>query len=128
MAKATGVHRSEKNCGRQRIRARRWRFGLVGLHAASGPPAGRTQARSRSLSSKLQREDQLGGRLSRDKPRERVPVRSSRSPRQAIKGVILSDHLKGLDWRQRKAQKAGRIPVSLLTQVRDRIAALLGFS
>jgi mRNA interferase MazF len=53
-----------------------------------------------------------------------VPV----PPRQAIKGVILSDHLKGLDWRQRKAQKAGRIPVSLLTQVRDRIAALLGFS
>jgi len=53
-----------------------------------------------------------------------VPVPSS----QSIKGVILSDHLKSLNWRQRKAQKAGRIPGSLLAQVRDRIAALLSFS
>lgn len=47
---------------------------------------------------------------------------------QPIKGVILSDHLKNLDWRQRQAQKAGRIPGSLLAQVRDRIAVLLGLS
>lgn len=45
-----------------------------------------------------------------------------------IKGVILSDHLKSLDWRERKAQKAGRIPRALLAPVLDRIAALLGIT
>ena len=53
-----------------------------------------------------------------------VPV----PPGQSIKGVVLSDHLKSLDWHQRKAQKTGRITASLLAQVRDRIAALLGLS
>lgn len=44
---------------------------------------------------------------------------------QRIGGVILSDHLKNLDWRQRQAQKAGKIPRAILEQVRGRIAALL---
>ena len=43
-------------------------------------------------------------------------------------GVILSDHLKNLDWRQRQAQRAGKISRSLLEQVRNRIAALLQIS
>ena len=47
---------------------------------------------------------------------------------QPIKGVILSDHLKNLDWRQRRVQKAGRVPASVLAQVRARIAALLQIS
>jgi len=42
--------------------------------------------------------------------------------------VILSDHLKSLDWRERKAQKAGKIPFPIREQVLDRIAALLGIS
>ncbi len=42
-----------------------------------------------------------------------------------VGGVILSDHLKNLDWRQRQAQRAGKISRSLLEQVRSRIAALL---
>lgn len=46
-------------------------------------------------------------------------------PGLRISGVILSDHLKNLDWRQRQAQKAGKISRSLLEQVRGRIAALL---
>ena len=45
-----------------------------------------------------------------------------------IKGAILSDHLKNLDWRQRQAQKAGKIPRSILEHVRARVAALLGIS
>jgi mRNA interferase MazF len=49
-------------------------------------------------------------------------------PGSRIGGVILSDHLKNLDWRQRQAQKAGKIPRSLLDQVRARIAALLGIA
>ena len=44
---------------------------------------------------------------------------------QRIGGVILSDHLKNLDWRQRQAQKAGKIPRAILEQVRSRIATLL---
>ena len=50
-------------------------------------------------------------------------------PQEArIGGVILSDHLKNLDWRQRQAQKAGKIPRSLLDQVRARVAVLLGIA
>jgi mRNA interferase MazF len=47
---------------------------------------------------------------------------------QQIKGVILSDHSKNLDWRQRRAQRAGKIPASVLAEVRDRVAALLQIS
>jgi mRNA interferase MazF len=46
-------------------------------------------------------------------------------PGLPIRGAILADHLKNLDWRQRQAQKAGKIPRAILAQVRDRIAALL---
>jgi mRNA interferase MazF len=49
-------------------------------------------------------------------------------PGLRIGGVILSDHLKNLDWRQRQAQKAGKIPRSLLDQVRAHVAALLGIA
>jgi mRNA interferase MazF len=46
----------------------------------------------------------------------------------AINGVVLSDHIKSLDWRQRKAQRAGRVPRSVMQEILDRIAALLGIS
>lgn len=49
-------------------------------------------------------------------------------PGSRISGAILSDHLKNLDWRQRQAEKAGKIPPSVLNQVRSRIAALLKIS
>jgi mRNA interferase MazF len=49
-------------------------------------------------------------------------------PGHPIKGVILSDHLKNLDWRQRQAEKTGKIPRLILEQVRGRIAALLEIS
>jgi mRNA interferase MazF len=45
-----------------------------------------------------------------------------------LRGVILADQLKSLDWRRRQIQKAGRIPPAALEQVRKRIAALLGIS
>lgn len=50
-----------------------------------------------------------------------VPV----PPGLPVRGAILADHLKNLDWRQRQAQKAGKIPRATLGQVRDRVAALL---
>ncbi len=56
------------------------------------------------------------------------PFEVSLPPRSRIKGVILSDHLKNLDWRQRGAQKAGKISQSILEQVRARVAALLEIS
>jgi mRNA interferase MazF len=45
---------------------------------------------------------------------------------QRIGGVILSDHLKSIAWRQRNAEKAGKISSIALGQVRDRVGTLLG--
>jgi mRNA interferase MazF len=42
-----------------------------------------------------------------------------------MRGVILADHLKSLDWRQRNAQKAGKLPAPVLAEVRELIAVLL---
>jgi mRNA interferase MazF len=53
------------------------------------------------------------------------PFQVTVPPGLNVRGPILADHLKNLDWRQRQAQKAGRIPRAVLEQVRERIAALL---
>ncbi len=45
-----------------------------------------------------------------------------------ITGVILADHLKSLDWRMRRAERAGTIPKVTLRAVLERVAALLGLS
>lgn len=42
-----------------------------------------------------------------------------------VQGVILSDHLKSIDWRVRRAQKAGRLGDNVLEAVRDRLRVLL---
>lgn len=57
---------------------------------------------------------------SKDYPFEVALPRGSR-----IRGVILSDHMKSLDWRHRDAQKAGKLPPSILAEVLERISALL---
>jgi mRNA interferase MazF len=44
-----------------------------------------------------------------------------------VGGVLLADHLKSVDWRIRRAEAAGRLPSGTLRDVRDRLAALLGF-
>ncbi len=46
----------------------------------------------------------------------------------SISGVILADHVKSLDWRERQAEKAGVVPGRILEDVRDRLAPLLGLS
>ena len=43
-------------------------------------------------------------------------------------GVILADHLKSLDWRERRAEHAGRVSSSILEETLDRISVLLGLS
>jgi mRNA interferase MazF len=42
-----------------------------------------------------------------------------------IRGVILTDHLRSLDWRHRRVQWAGRVSASVLKEVRHAIATLL---
>jgi mRNA interferase MazF len=42
-----------------------------------------------------------------------------------IRGVILSDHWKSLDWHQRHAQKIAKLPAAVMTQVLEKISALL---
>ena len=44
-----------------------------------------------------------------------------------ISGVVLSDHLKSLDWKQRKAEFAARVPAEVISEVLARLAPLLGF-
>lgn len=44
-----------------------------------------------------------------------------------VRGVILSDHLKSLDWRERNAEKAGRLGPFILSEVLERISSLLQF-
>jgi mRNA interferase MazF len=42
-------------------------------------------------------------------------------------GVILADHLKSVDWKVRRAERAGQCPAEALDEVRARLAPLLGF-
>ncbi len=43
-----------------------------------------------------------------------------------VTGVVLADHLKSLDWKERRAEFAGKLPPSALAGVRERIRPLLG--
>ena len=43
-----------------------------------------------------------------------------------VRGAILADQLKSVDWRQRRAEKFGRVSAAILTEVRQRVAALIG--
>lgn len=43
----------------------------------------------------------------------------------SVQGVVLSDHLKNLDWRERKAVYKGKAPAKALQEVIDKISALL---
>jgi len=44
-----------------------------------------------------------------------------------ISGVILADHLKSVDWKERRAEAAGRVPQEVLDEVLSRLSPLLGF-
>ena len=43
-----------------------------------------------------------------------------------ITGAVLADHVKSLDWRERRAERVGRVPPEVLAEVLDRLAPLLG--
>ncbi len=42
-------------------------------------------------------------------------------------GVILTDHLKSVDWKARRAEKRGHCPPDVLDEVRARLVPLLGY-
>jgi len=44
-----------------------------------------------------------------------------------LSGVILADQLRSLDWRARRAERAGRVPREVMSEVLARLAALLNF-
>ena len=43
-----------------------------------------------------------------------------------VGGVVLADHVKSLDWRMRRAEKAGKAPGHVLADIRQRLGVLLG--
>ena len=45
---------------------------------------------------------------------------------EGISGAVLSDQVKNLDWRARKAMPKGKASVEELDEVRAKIAALVG--
>ena len=44
-----------------------------------------------------------------------------------VTGVFLADQVKSLDWKQRQAEKIGRVPLPALDEVLARLAPLLGY-
>jgi len=47
-------------------------------------------------------------------------------PGGRIEGAVLVNHLKSLDWKQRRAELAGKTDASVLEEVRERIRPLVG--
>jgi mRNA interferase MazF len=45
--------------------------------------------------------------------------------RAGVSGVILSDQLRSLDWRERRAEYAGKVDSGTLDEVRSKLDALL---
>jgi len=55
------------------------------------------------------------------------PFEVALPPALPVSGVILADHLKSVDWKERRALFAGRLPAEILAEVLARLAPLLGF-
>ena len=43
-----------------------------------------------------------------------------------VTGVVLSDHVKNLDWNARRAEFAGTAPLEVVTDVKEKLRVLLG--
>ena len=48
-------------------------------------------------------------------------------PGLAVTGVVLADQIKSLDWKERRAEAADRVPAEVLSEVLAHLAPLLGF-
>jgi mRNA interferase MazF len=47
-------------------------------------------------------------------------------PGLPVAGVVLADHIKSLDWKERRVEAAGHVPDEILSEVLARLAPLLG--
>lgn len=47
-------------------------------------------------------------------------------PGLGVSGVILTDHVKSVDWKVRRAEKLGRCPIEVVDEVRARLSPLIG--
>ncbi len=54
------------------------------------------------------------------------PFEVALPPGLKVTGAVLSDHVKNLDWKARRAKKIARAPAEIVEQVIARIAALVG--
>jgi mRNA interferase MazF len=54
------------------------------------------------------------------------PFEVALPPTGTIVGVVLADHVKNLDWQARRVVFEGKAPSEALTDVRERLKALLG--
>jgi mRNA interferase MazF len=54
------------------------------------------------------------------------PFEVTLPPGLEVAGVVLADHVKSLDWKERRAELAGRVPAEVLSEVLARLAPLLG--
>lgn len=43
-----------------------------------------------------------------------------------VHGVVLSDQIRSIDWRERRATRLGKLPADVLQRIRDNAAVLLG--
>lgn len=58
--------------------------------------------------------------------RKGYPFEVSLPDDASIHGVVLSDHIKSIDWHERRAEFAGTASDAVLTEVRERLRPLLG--
>ncbi len=55
------------------------------------------------------------------------PFEVALPPGLQVSGVILADHVKSVDWKERRAQRIGRVPDQTMEEVVARLVPLLGF-
>jgi mRNA interferase MazF len=58
--------------------------------------------------------------------RKDYPFEVMLPPHPRLKGVVLCEHLRSLDWQARKATFIGKAPENLLIEIRDVVAAIAG--
>ncbi|WP_407179590.1 type II toxin-antitoxin system PemK/MazF family toxin [Bradyrhizobium sp. STM 3562] len=54
------------------------------------------------------------------------PLEAKLGDGTSIRGVVRADQPRSISWEKRPIQHAGRVPDIVLTEVRERLAALLG--
>jgi mRNA interferase MazF len=54
------------------------------------------------------------------------PFEVALPPGGAVRGVVLADQVKALDWSARRAKVAGRVSPEVLEEVQGKLSALLG--